>query len=97
MEEAYQDTDWVTAMWEELNEFERNKVWTLVPRPKNKSLVSTELVFGNKTNSAGIITKKKARLVVKRYSQPEGTDYDENFVLVARLDAYANHKKFKVL
>lgn len=55
-------------MWEELNEFERNKVWTLVPRPKNKSLVSTELVFRNKTNSAGIITKNKARLVVKGYS-----------------------------
>ncbi|KAL8089092.1 hypothetical protein AgCh_038747 [Apium graveolens] len=39
VEEALQDADWVQAMQEELNEFERNKVWTLVPRPKNRSVV----------------------------------------------------------
>ena len=42
MEEALQDADWVQAMQEELNEFERNKVWTLVPRPKNRSVVGTK-------------------------------------------------------
>nr|KAJ0217213.1 hypothetical protein LSAT_V11C300138650 [Lactuca sativa] len=30
---ALQDVDWIKAMEEELNEFERHKVWTLVPRP----------------------------------------------------------------
>ena len=34
-EEALQDADWVLAMQEELNQFERNKVWKLVPKPKN--------------------------------------------------------------
>ncbi|KAL8124554.1 hypothetical protein AgCh_012272 [Apium graveolens] len=42
VEEAFQDADWVQAMQEELNEFERNKVWTLVPRPKNRSVVGTK-------------------------------------------------------
>ena len=102
MEEALQDADWVQAMQEELNEFERNKVWTLVPRPKNRSVVGTKWVFRNKTDSDGIITRNKSRLVAKGYSQQEGIDYDETFAPVARLEAiriflaYVAHKKFKV-
>ncbi|KAL8156461.1 hypothetical protein AgCh_001526 [Apium graveolens] len=102
VEEALQDADWVQAMQEELNEFERNKVWTLVPRPKNRSVVGTKWVFRNKTDSDGIITRNKARLIVKGYSQQEGIDYDETFAPVDRLEAiriflvYAAHKKFTV-
>ena len=33
--EALEDDDWVEAMHEELSKFERNKVWTLVERPKD--------------------------------------------------------------
>ena len=87
VEEALQDADWIQAMQEELNEFERNEVWTLVPRPKNRSVVGTKWVFRNKTDSEGIVTRNKARLVAKGYSQQEGIDYDETFAPVARLEA----------
>ena len=35
VEEALQDSDWVLAMQEELNNFTRNEVWHLVPRPNH--------------------------------------------------------------
>ncbi|KAL8125513.1 hypothetical protein AgCh_012979 [Apium graveolens] len=50
----------------------------------------------------GIVTRNKARLVAKDYSQEEGIDYDENFSLVARLEAitiflaFDAHSTFKV-
>ena len=34
VDEALKDLDWVMAMQEELNNFERNHVWELVERPK---------------------------------------------------------------
>ena len=38
----------------EYRSIERNKVWQLVPRPKNRSVVGTKWVFKNKTNSDGV-------------------------------------------
>ncbi|KAI3700157.1 hypothetical protein L2E82_44776 [Cichorium intybus] len=67
---ALDHADWVQAIQDELNEFERNK--------------------------------NKARLMVKGYCQEEGTDYEETFAPVARLEsvriflAYAAHKGFDV-
>jgi hypothetical protein len=37
VEEALQDPDWVLAMHEELNNFKRNEVWSLVPRSKQNT------------------------------------------------------------
>jgi hypothetical protein len=38
VEDALRDSDWVLAMQEELNNFTRNEVWHLVPRPNQKML-----------------------------------------------------------
>ncbi|KAL8115149.1 hypothetical protein AgCh_021830 [Apium graveolens] len=86
-EEALLDPDWITAMHEELNQFERNKVWELVLTPRNRSIIGTEWVYRNKMDDNGIVNRNKARLVTKGYSQEEEIDYDENFALVARLEA----------
>ncbi|XP_070017619.1 uncharacterized protein [Nicotiana sylvestris] len=85
--EALQDAYWVNAMQDELNQFERNQVWHLVLRPKDKSVIGTKWVFRNKLDEDGTITRNKARLVVQGFSQEEGIDYDETFAPVARLEA----------
>ncbi|KAJ9553562.1 hypothetical protein OSB04_017607 [Centaurea solstitialis] len=100
--EALDISDWVTAMQEELNQFERLGVWRLLPRPKNKTIIDLKWIFKNKKDEDGIVTRNKARLVAKGYKQQAGIDYDETFAPVARLEAiriflaYAAHKKFTV-
>ena len=72
VEDALKDSDWVTAMQEELNEFERNKVWQLVPRPKNRSVVGTKWVFRNKTDADGIVIRIKQDLLLKAIHSRKG-------------------------
>ena len=56
-------------------------------RPKNLPVIRTRWVFRNKLNDKGKVTKNKARLIVKGYSQEECIDYDETYAPVARLEA----------
>jgi hypothetical protein len=101
VEEALQDLDWVLAMQEELNNFKRNEVWSLVPRPK-QNVVGTKWVFHNKQDEHDVVTRNKARLVAKGYAQVAGLDFEETFARVARLEsirillAYAAHHSFKL-
>jgi hypothetical protein len=101
VEEALQDSDWVVAMQEELNNFTRNGVWHLVPRP-NQNVVGTKWVFRNKQDEHGVVTRNKARLVAKGYSQVEGLDFGETYAPVARLESirillsYATYHGFKL-
>ena len=100
VKEALLDVEWIGAMQEELNQFERSRVWHLVPRPSDKNVIGTKWVFKNKSDEKGVITRNKARLVVQGYSQIEGLDFDETFAPVARLEsvrlllAIACHLKF---
>ncbi|KAK1627194.1 hypothetical protein QYE76_001509 [Lolium multiflorum] len=101
--DALEDPDWVMAMHEELNNFKRNDVWTLVERPDHcRNVIGTKWVFKNKQDEHGIVVRNKARLVAQGYSQVEGVDYGETFAPVARLEsirillAYAAHHGFKL-
>ncbi|GJR39069.1 retrovirus-related pol polyprotein from transposon TNT 1-94 [Tanacetum coccineum] len=85
--EALKHPGWVDAMQDELNQFARNKVWTLVPTPYGKTIICSKRVFKNKRDETRIFIKKKARLIAQGYNQQEGIDYDETFALVARLEA----------
>ncbi|KAI3697946.1 hypothetical protein L6452_31052 [Arctium lappa] len=100
--EALPDSDWVSAMQEELNQFEDLKVWRLVPKLEGKTVIGTKWVFKNKKDEDDIVIRNKARLVAKGYRQEEGIDYDETYAPVARIEAicmflaYASHKNFIV-
>ncbi|KAH9783348.1 Integrase catalytic domain-containing protein [Citrus sinensis] len=98
--DAENDESWIMAMQEELNQFERNNVWELVPNPEHQSIIGTKWVFRNKMDESGVVVRNKARLVAQGYNQEEGIDFDETFAPVARLKsirmllAYACHKDF---
>ena len=96
------DPDCIIAMQEELSQFERSKVWNLVPRPHDRTVIGTRWVFRNKLDDQGQITRNKARIVVQGYNQEEGIDYDETFTPMARMEAirmliaFAAHMEFKL-
>ncbi|GKA39740.1 retrovirus-related pol polyprotein from transposon TNT 1-94 [Tanacetum coccineum] len=85
--EALEEEGWVIVMREELNQFERNKVWTLVSVPYGKKIIKIKWIFKNKMDKSGVVIKNKARLVAQGFSQQDGIDYDETFSPVARLEA----------
>ena len=87
VDDAFLEVEWVNAMHEELEQFERNGVWNLVPRPEHQTVIGTKWIFKNKLNEEGKIIRNKARLVAQGYVQEEGIDYEETYAPVARLDA----------
>ena len=72
VKEAIQEPEWIIAIENDLNEFERNKVWDLVERPPDCTIIGTRWVFRNKLNEDGDIIRNKERLVAQGYNQEEG-------------------------
>jgi hypothetical protein len=89
-------------MHKELENFERNQVWTLVDPPRDVNVIGTKWVFKNKQGEDGEVVRNKAHLVAQGYSQVEGLDFGETFAPVARLEAiriliaFAASKGFKL-
>ena len=86
VKEALLDEYWVRTMQDELEQFVRNDVWSLVSRPKDTNVIRTKLIFKNKSDAFGNITRNKARLVSQGYTQIEGIDFDDTFAHVARIE-----------
>ena len=82
---ALEDDHWIIAMQEELNQFERNKVWNLVLRPNDYSIIGTKWIFRNKMDEHSNIVRNKAILVAQGYSQEKDIDYEKTYAPVARL------------
>jgi hypothetical protein len=71
-------------MNEEYDSILKNDVWTVVPRPHDKSVATSKWIYKIKHATYGSIEKYKVRFVARGFSQKEGIDYDEIFDPVAR-------------
>jgi hypothetical protein len=74
-------------MHEELENLERNQVWTLVKPLRDVNVIGTKWVFKNKQGEDGEIVRNEAHLVDQGFSQVQGLDFGETFALVAHLEA----------
>jgi hypothetical protein len=65
-------------------------------------MIDTKWVFINKLNEGGHVTRNKAILVCKGYTQVEGIEFEDKFSLVSKMEAiklilpYAFYKNIKV-
>ena len=62
-EEAAQKKEWVEAMTKEYQSIMKNDVWDIVPKPKNKSVVSSKWIYKIKHAADRSIEKYKERFV----------------------------------
>ncbi|GJV46956.1 retrovirus-related pol polyprotein from transposon TNT 1-94 [Tanacetum coccineum] len=85
--DALTQSCWIEAKQEELNEFERLKVWELVPHPNKVMAITLKWIYKVKLDELGGILKNKARLVARGYRQEEGIDFEESFAPMARFEA----------
>jgi hypothetical protein len=76
-DDAEQDPCWRRVMIEEIQSIEDNQTWSLADLPADHRAIGVKWVFKVKRDADGNVVKHKAWLVVKRYAQICGIDYDE--------------------
>lgn len=86
IEEALDNPAWRMAVNEEINALEKNGTWVITDLPKRKRLVGCKWIFTVKHKADGSIDRFKARLVAKGFTQSYGTDYQETFAPVGKLN-----------
>jgi hypothetical protein len=62
---ALSDLSWVNDMHEELENFERNQVWTLVDPLRDVNVIGTKWVFKNKQGEDGEVVRTRLTLLLK--------------------------------
>ena len=75
---------WRAAVQTELDQIEKLGTWELVEAPADANIVSSKFVFRYKRDEHGNITKYKARLVARGFTQKFGIDYFDTRVWIVR-------------
>ena len=81
---ALRDPAWFQAMQEEFDALRRNGTWELVPRPLRAHVITGKWIFKNKFHADGTLERRKARWVVRGFSQRPGLDFDQTFSPVVK-------------
>jgi len=75
---------WKRACTEELKEFVRQKLFSIISKPIGRKVIGCKWVFKTKLDAEGQIEHYKARLVAQGFLQIPGVNFDEMFALVTR-------------
>ena len=81
---ALRDPEWLAAMQEEFNALQNKNTWTLVPRPAQANVITGKWLFKNKLNPDGTLERRKARWVVRGFSQRPDIDFHQTFSPVVK-------------
>ena len=71
---------WLEAMKSEIGSMYHNKAWTLVDLPDDRQAIEINGSL-RRRDVDGDVTVYEARLVVKSFSQVQGVDYDQIFLI----------------
>ncbi|GKB16541.1 hypothetical protein Tco_0850464 [Tanacetum coccineum] len=98
--EAFKEAYWIESMQKELNEFERLKVWELIPRPDRIMIITLKWIFKVKLDELGGVLKNKASSrgiflnqskyaleIIKKYGMETSDLVDTPMVEKSKLDA----------
>jgi hypothetical protein len=81
---ALRDPAWHAAMTDEFEALQRNGTWQLVPRASHANIISGKWIFKNKYHADGTLERRKARWVLRGFSQRPGLDFDQTFSPVVK-------------
>jgi len=79
--------EWHKAMGEEIKLLTEMGTWEMVDKPPDAVPIPNKWVFLKKRNKEGIVTRYRARLVIKGCTQCPGYDFVKTFSPVIRMDS----------
>ena len=78
--------EWIQAIILEFQSLKMHGTWEICELPPDRKAIKSKWVFVVKSDENGIVTRHKARLCAKGFTQREGIDYKETFAPVIRID-----------
>ncbi|EEB92321.1 hypothetical protein MPER_09190, partial [Moniliophthora perniciosa FA553] len=79
---------WGPPMERELEQLDTRKAFTPMSQPEGIQLIDLRWVYALKKDGEGRLKDRKARLVVKGYTQQKGVHYFESWAMVGRYESF---------